>query len=341
MARITSKWAAAHENPQGPGDARPTALQVIQEEGLIDGMKDKVFLVTGANDTTGLETARALHMTGARVFITTRSEEKSAKSVKSIIESNGGVKGGIEAITMELADLNSVRSAAKEFLSKSDKLNALICNAGTFPSTKQHTAQGFEACFGVNHIGHFVLFQELKDILLKSSTPSFNSRLVMVASIGHRCSEINFDDPNFEHREWDQVRAYAQSKTANIYMANYVDKVYGPQGLHAWSLQPGGIDSNLWITSDEMRAAVHSNDTYRPYLKNTAQGAATQVWAAVAKELEGKGGKYLESMQEIGEWPGPEERRQDWTCSGYSPFIYDQEKADRLWKLTEELVAKV
>ncbi|RFU28710.1 hypothetical protein B7463_g7606, partial [Scytalidium lignicola] len=341
MAPITSRYAVLHENPQGPGDARPTALQVIQDEGLIDGMKDKVFLVTGANDTTGLETARALHMTGARVFITTRSEEKSAKSVKNILESNGGPKGGIEAITMELGDLNSVRKAAKELLSKSDTLNAIICNAATFPAMKQHTAQGFEACFGINHIGHFVLFQELKDTLLKSSTPSFNSRLVIVASIGHRMSEINFDDPNFEHREWGQVSAYAQSKTANIYMANYVDRVYGSKGLHAWSLQPGGIDSNLWITSDDMRQSVHKSDKMRPYLKTTAQGAATQVWAAVAKDLEGKGGKYLESMQEIGGWPGPEARRQDWTCSGYAPYAYDQEKADRLWNLTEELVAKV
>lgn len=130
MVPITSRYAAAHVNPQGPGDARPTAVQVVQDEGLIDGMKDKVFLVTGANDTTGLETARALHMTGARVFITTRSAEKSANAVKSIIESNGGEKEGIEAITMELGDLDSVRKAAKEFLSKSDKLNVLVCNAG-------------------------------------------------------------------------------------------------------------------------------------------------------------------------------------------------------------------
>jgi NAD(P)-dependent dehydrogenase (short-subunit alcohol dehydrogenase family) len=90
------------------------------------------FLSTGANDTTGLETARALHMTGAKTFITTRSAEKSAVAVQSIIDSNGGERGGIHAITMELGDLSSVRSAAKEFLSRSDNLNILICNAGEY-----------------------------------------------------------------------------------------------------------------------------------------------------------------------------------------------------------------
>ncbi len=91
-----------------------------------------LFLSTGANDTTGLETAKALHLTGAKIFITTRSATKSAAAIKSIIDSNGGERGGIEAITMELGDLSSVRHAAKEFLSKSDKLNILICNAGGF-----------------------------------------------------------------------------------------------------------------------------------------------------------------------------------------------------------------
>lgn len=145
-----------------------------------------LFLNTGANDTTGLETARALHLTGAKIFITTRSATKSAAAIKSIIDSNGGERGGIEAITMELGDLSSVRHAAKEFLSRSDKLNILTCNAGVLAQEFGRTNDGFETNFGVNHIGHFVLFQELKECLIASSTDSFNSRVVVVASIGHR-----------------------------------------------------------------------------------------------------------------------------------------------------------
>jgi NAD(P)-dependent dehydrogenase (short-subunit alcohol dehydrogenase family) len=337
MALITSRYAPAHISPKGPGDARPTALQVVKDEGLLDGLSGKTVLVTGANDTTGLETARALHMTGAKVFITTRSVEKNATAVQSIIDSNGGEKGGIEAITMELGDLSSVRTAAKEFLSKSDKLNILVCNAGVFAQSLERTAEGFEKDFGVNHMGHFVLFQEIRATLLASSTPSFNSRVVMVASTGHRMSEIHFDDVNFEHRAWDPVLAYAQSKTANIYMANYIDRTYGRHGLHAWSVQPGGIASNL-VGSEEAKQALYNNPAVFPYVKTTTQGAATSVWAAVAKDLEGKGGKFLESMQEIGVWTGPEEKRVDWTDSGYAPYAYNDEKENQLWELSEKLI---
>ena len=130
MAPITSRYVSAHISPKGPGDSRPTALQVVQDEGLIDGLVGKTALVTGANDTTGLEIARALHRAGLRVFLTTRSDEKGDMAVRSIMESNGGEKSGVESITMELSDLTSVRRAAEEFLSKSDKLNILVCNAG-------------------------------------------------------------------------------------------------------------------------------------------------------------------------------------------------------------------
>ena len=143
---------------------------------------------------------------------------------------------------------------------------------GVFAQNLERTTEGFEKDFGVNHMGHFVLFQELKATLLASSMASFNSRVVMVASTGHRMSEIHFDDVNFEHRAWDPVLAYAQSKTANIYMANYIDRTYGGHGLHAWSLQPGGIASNL-VGSEEAKQALYNNPAVFPYVKTTTQGA--------------------------------------------------------------------
>jgi hypothetical protein len=121
-------------------------------------------------------------------------------------------------------------------------------------------------------------------------------------------------------------------------MANYSDRTYGGQGLHAWSLQPGGIASNLIRKSEEEKQAIYSNPAILPYVKTPQQGAATSVWAAVARDLEGKGGRYLESMQEIGEWTGPEERRVDWIDPGYAPFAYDKEKENKLWELSEKLI---
>lgn len=96
--------------------------------------------------------------------------------------------------------------------------------------------------------------------------------------------------------------------------------------------------SNFIPVSEEQKNVIFSDPVILPYLKTPAQGAATSVWAAVAKALEGRGGKYLESLQEIGEWTGPEEKRIDWTDPGYAKYIYDNDKEDKLWKLSKDLV---
>lgn len=85
-----------------------------------------------------------------------------------------------------------------------------------------HTKEGFETQFGTNHVAHFLLFQLLKPALLASSTPEFNSRLVSVSSSGHEYSRILFDDLNLKKAGYDMWKAYGQSKTANIYLANEV-----------------------------------------------------------------------------------------------------------------------
>ena len=129
---IPALYAEAFANPQGPGDARPTALQIVEDEQLLDGLRGKTILITGGNEGCGLEAARALHMTGAKIFLTTRSPEKSEAAVRSIMKSNGGERGGIEALTMHLDDLESVQATAHEFLQKSDRLDILVCSAGMF-----------------------------------------------------------------------------------------------------------------------------------------------------------------------------------------------------------------
>jgi len=144
---------------------------------------------------------------------------------------------------MGLSSLASVRAGAKEFLerSKARGLNVLICNAGVMAiPTLTRTTDGFETQFGTNHLAHFLLFNLLKDTLIKPSTPSFNSRVVMVSSFGHRGGLPRFADYSYEQHpdEYSPFGAYASSKGANVYMANYIDWHFGPQGLHATSLHP-------------------------------------------------------------------------------------------------------
>ncbi|XXG98402.1 hypothetical protein Hte_004725 [Hypoxylon texense] len=125
------------------------------------------------------------------------------------------------------------------------------------------TQDGFELHFGTNHLGHFLLFHLLKDALLASASPSFNSRAISVSSSAHRAGSINFDDLMFEKAEYDPMAAYAQSKLANIHFANEIDRRYQDRNLRAMSLHPGSI-----LKDDPAFVAMS---------KTPAQGAATAV----------------------------------------------------------------
>ncbi|KAI1183370.1 short chain dehydrogenase [Nemania serpens] len=323
-----SRYAEAHKNPAGPGDARPTALQIIKDEGLEGKMKDKVFLVTGASSGIGIETGRALAATGAKVFLTARSLEKGQAACASFLE-----PGRVELLELDTSDLSSVRKAAAAFLQKSPTLNVLVCNAGVMLiPTREETAEGFEMQLATNYLGHFLLFDLLKDALLKASTPEFNSRIVNVASSGHHQSEIVFDDFQLKAPgAYDANKAYGQSKLAQIYNANYIDRHFGPRGLHALSLMPGGIMTGLQKhIPDEVKQSWQVATETRNFLKSIEQGAATTVLAAVSKEWEGKGGKYLEDCRVALAEPFVK------GIAGVAPYAYDEEKENKLWDLTRK-----
>ena len=324
---MTSRYAEAHQDPQGPDDARPSALQIVEDNGLAGKMTDKVLLVTGCSSGIGIETARALKATGAKVYVTARDMVKGEKALHGILE-----PGKVELLQLDQNSLDHVRAFAKDFLSKTDKLNVLVCNAGIMAlQTNTKTVDGFEAQFGTNHLSHFLLFQLLKPTLLKSSTPDFNSRVVCVASSGHSNSGVHFDDLGLDHC-YTPWLAYGQSKTANIYMANEIDRRYGSRGLHASSLHPGGIWTGLQVHADF--SAFRGKPEVEKNMKSPAQGAATTVWAAVAKEWEGKGGKYLEDCDMS---PSVADKG-DSKSAGHAKHAYDSAAEGKLWEVSSRLV---
>jgi NADP-dependent 3-hydroxy acid dehydrogenase YdfG len=132
MSSSTSRYAAVHQNPQGEGDARPTALRIIQDEGLVNNLTDKVMLVTGSSSGIGVETVRALHATGAHVFMQVRDMKRGQEVLEEILTSSEG-SGKLELLEMELDSLKSVQAAANEFSKRSNKLNVLVNNAGNIP----------------------------------------------------------------------------------------------------------------------------------------------------------------------------------------------------------------
>ncbi|KAL7893166.1 hypothetical protein HDV63DRAFT_397885 [Trichoderma sp. SZMC 28014] len=325
---MTSRYDSVHQIAAlgGPGDARPTASQIVQDQQLVDKLSNKVILITGCSSGIGVETARALYLTGATLYLTARDTAMVKAALGDLTESPR-----VHVLHLDLNSLESVYACAETFKSKTARLNILIENAGVMACPEGRTADGFETQFGTNHLAHFLLFQLLRPTLLASSTPDFNSRVVIVASSAHYVTDVHFDNLNLEN-EYDPWKAYGQSKTANIWTANEIERRYCSKGLHAFSLHPGAIATNLLRhVDDDMKNGWQKNKYLDTYWKSPEQGAATSVWGALAKELEGKGGVYLDDCQIA--------RAHDASKTGpygpgYKPWAYNPEGEAKLWKVS-------
>ncbi|KAL8947326.1 MAG: hypothetical protein Q9222_006382 [Ikaeria aurantiellina] len=313
----------------GPGDSRVTGRQVIEDEGLIDAWQGKVVLITGVSSGMGIETLRAMASTGATIYGTARDLEKAKSALGSSLET-----GRVQLLYMDQTDLSSVRACAREFLKASSTLNVVINNAAVMNTPEGRTKDGFELQLGTNHLSHFLLFYLLKDVLLASSSPQFHSRVIDVASAGHRYGPLNLENINFDgtYNGW---LAYGSSKTANIYMSNHIERLYGSQGLHGYSVHPGAFESpNLQKTSPEETKAMKEDPQMQKYLCSIEQACATSVYGAASKELEEKGGLYLEGASVSESVCPPDTVGFDY---GYADYAFDPEKEEALWELSKKL----
>ncbi|KAL2686863.1 hypothetical protein Neosp_004405 [[Neocosmospora] mangrovei] len=326
MTSTTSRYAAAHLKPNGPGDARPTALQIVKDEQREGSLADKVVLITGCSSGLGIETARAMKATGATIFVTARNLEKARTALGDVLDHTQ-----VHLLKLDLESFETVRACAAEVKTKTNKLNILIENAGIRHVPEGRTKDGFELHWGTNHLSHFLLFELLRPMLLESSNPDFQSRVVIVSSTAHRNAPMDFDDLNWEKRKYEPSVAYGQSKLANVYTASEIERRYGAQGLHAWSVHPGGIRTGLQKPSlhDAMIFLKSGIMTTLRSMMNPEQGASTSVWAAVSRELEGRGGKYLERNR-ISE----PRKGESVIEAGHAEWAYDEEKAKRLYDIS-------
>ncbi|KAK5174100.1 uncharacterized protein LTR77_001180 [Saxophila tyrrhenica] len=329
------RYASLFENPKGPGDARPTALQIIRDNDSIGKLTGKTVLLTGGSNGLGIDEVRNLARTGAKVFFTSRDHAKGERVRDELLQElkkeSLPQEPAIEVIKLDLESVESIKNGAEEFKSKSDQLHILVNNAG-IANSPFRLVEGYESQLWVDHLAHFYLFHLLKPLLLKSTTPSFNSRVVSVASLAHTMAPMHLGDYNFEEREYDEFVAYARAKTANIWFANELDRRYGSQGLHAISVHPGGIRTGLQNSHSEKAAAMIEQYLQMPHIQDgmmsVEQGSASIVLAAVGKEYEGVGGFYMENCGVSR--PVPEDAPLG--TPGYKPWAYDKEGEQQLWK---------
>src|ERR1700729_3678286 len=206
---------------------------------VLDGvnLKGKRVLVTGVSTGLGVETARALVAHGADVVGAARDLTKAKTATAGVRAGASG--GGLELVELDLASLDSVRACANTLVDNGEPFDLVIANAGVMACPYGKTADGFETQFGANHLGHFVLVNRIASLMKPGS------RLVNLSSAGHRYSDVDLDDPNFERTPYDPWAAYGRSKTANILFAVEFDRRHKTTGTRATAVHPGGIQTEL------------------------------------------------------------------------------------------------
>ena len=293
-------------------------------------LTDQRILVTGASTGLGLETTRVLAAAGASVIMAVRDLPKGAAAAEEVRVHVPAAD--LELRRVDLADLASVRTFTDDLLHDHASIDVLIANAGIMACPKATTVDGFELQFGTNHLGHFLLITRLMPALIAAG----GARVVLLSSAGHRFGDIDLDDPGFDQVPYDPWMAYGRSKTANSLCAVGIDDRFRSQGVRAFAVHPGGIQTELGrhLTSESLQILIDrlAEATVEMPWKTIPQGAATSVWAATSPDLDGQGGVYLEDchIAQITEDPTARD--------GVRGYALDRQSADDLWTLSEKLV---
>ena len=292
---------------------KSTATEVLGTRRL-DGV---LAIVTGGYAGVGLETTRVLSSAGATVIVPARTPDKARAALAGLER--------VELEALDLADPKAIDAFAARFLASERALPLLINNAGIMATPLTRDARGFESQLATNHLGHFQLTLRLWPALVRAN----GARVVALTSAGHRRSGFDFEDPQFERREYDKWVAYGQSKTANALFARELDRRGEAHGVRAFSVHPGAIETDLMrhMPDEEKQAAL---SRFQHLLKNVEQGAATSVWCATSPQLAEMGGVYCENADIARETPADSP-----DVDGVRPWATDPQAAEKLWTLSE------
>jgi NAD(P)-dependent dehydrogenase (short-subunit alcohol dehydrogenase family) len=279
-----------------------------------DAMRGKTCLVTGATGGIGRATALELARRGATVIAVARDRARGEAAVTEL-RARGGA--GSWLAVADLAAQRSVRALADEVLSRCERLDVLVNNAGAVFRERTLTADGIEATFALNHLAPFFLTTRLLGAL--RAAPA--ARVVTVSSEAHRgLSALPLDNLQGERR-YTLFLAYSVSKLANVMFTYELARRLAGTPVTANSLHPGVVRTGIWRVARGVGAAVLK--LVRLFMLSPERGAETPVYLATSPEVEGVSGKYFVKKRAV---PS-------------SAASYDVEAARRLWEVSEELTA--
>jgi NAD(P)-dependent dehydrogenase (short-subunit alcohol dehydrogenase family) len=326
-----NNYQGALQHPTGSGyNAKSTATEVIAGMELTG----KTAIVTGGNTGIGLETVRVLAAAGATVIVPARDLGKAKKNLEGI--------PGVEIEAMDLSKPDTIDAFAENFLASGRPLHLLINNAGMTWVPLQRDSRGIESQLATNYLGQYQLVARLWPALKKAN----GARVVNVSSSAHHRAPFNFDDPHFEHTDYQTLVAYGQSKTAcNLFTVEFDNRAKDFK-VRAYALHPGEIAGtelarDVDIELFKQLGFVDESGNLRPEilanLKTIPQGAATTVWCATSPLLDNIGGVYCEDAEVAEVANGSIEQGNGLETQGVQPYSLDQNNAKRLWALSEKM----
>ena len=264
--------------------------------------KDNV-LITGSTDGIGKETALELARNNFKVIIHGRSKQKCIETVKEI--KNLSANAEVDYFTADFSLLGNVKLLA-DFIKQNHKdLNTLVNNAGVYMTEKNLSNDGFEMTFAVNYLAHFYLTNLLLNVLIHNEP----SRIINVSSAAHFGGAVDFENLQSE-KHFEGYQAYSNSKLYNIIFTYTLAEKLKNSGITVNALHPGVISTKLLRAGFRMSGA------------GVKEGASTSVYLATSPEVEKISGKYFDKRRAVAS----------------SKLSYDKDTADKLWKLSVDLI---
>jgi len=271
-----------------------------------------VVLVTGANSGMGKATALALAKTGAQVVMLCRNPGRGQAALAEVRTASNN-----NSVTLMLCDLASqedIRRFADDFRSRYSTLSVLINNAGVLSSRQQLTRDGCELNLGVNYLSHFLLTNLLLDLIIKSK-----GRIITLSSVAHKIGSIHFEDINLTNG-YGWLKAYSQSKLANILFTYELDRRLQGTEATANCLHPGVVATNIIVDRQTGFGSLTAR-LMKHFFLSPEQGAETAIYLASSPEVQGISGKYFSRKGPIAS----------------SALSYDLGTAELLWDLSEQM----
>lgn len=277
-------------------------------------MSGKVCLVTGATAGIGQAVAKLLAQRGAVVVGIGRNPAKNESSTRMIKEAAGNTN--VEYLLADLSSPDDIRAVAEQFLTKYERLDVLVNNAGASFQQRRENVTGIEMTLALNHLGYFLLTNLLVDILQKSAP----ARVINVSSGLHKMGEFDFEDLALK-KGYNRSKAYRRSKLANVAFTYELARRLSNLRVTVNAMNPGLVATNVAENADRMTAFM-KRLVDRIAGKTPEEGARTIIYLATSPEVEGVSGRYFVDEKSV---PS-------------AKITYDLQFCRKLWAVSEELV---